>query len=327
MFSCQRRALVVGVCTLAVSVPLCGAFGAPLTHEARMVDGVAHALHPQTNRDLDTSMRGEAFAYASYTFFAAQADREGLAAIARLYRQTADVELPEHFSEEAALAGLVGSNAANLRAAISGETYESTTMYPTFARQAKQDGDKNAAALFTEIAKDEAAHNRAFKAALKVIETGKGRIPPPLAVAPVAVPAGPPKVSAARTKANLDTAMHGEALAHARYTLYAQQARQQGKAALAQLFDGSAAVELREHFAGEAALAGLVRKTMDNLAKSITGERYEANVMYPSFAKRAKAVGDTKAAQLFSHNARDEAAHALAFERALQQLYSSIGGK
>ncbi|MFC5167523.1 ferritin family protein [Nonomuraea angiospora] len=67
-------------------------------------------------------------------------------------------------------------------------------------------------------------------------------------------------------------------------------------------------------------LAGLVGSTHDNLAKAIAGERYESQTMYPTFAKRAKAAGDSQAAERFSHNAEDEAGHARAFQKALDQL-------
>ena len=63
----------------------------------------------------------------------------------------------EHFAGEAVLAGLVGTNAANLRDAIKGETYEHTTMYPGFAKQATKDKCPAAAKLFTEIAATRAA--------------------------------------------------------------------------------------------------------------------------------------------------------------------------
>ena len=289
-------------------------------------DGVSRsaataALHRQTLADLDTAMHGEAYASVAYTFYAAQADREKLPGAAGLYRKTASVELNEHFREEAALAGAVGSDAANLRAAIAGETYETTTMYPTFARQAAADGDANAAALFAEIGKDEARHLAAFRAALKVVETGRGQIPAPPSVDAVQVPAGGRKVHSARTLANLDTAMHGEALARARYTLYADHAAAHHRPALARLFQGIAQVEFHEHFAGEAVLYGLVGTTRANLTKTIAGERYEAEVMYPTFARRADAVGDHQAARLFRDNAADEAGHAKAFREMLNHLH------
>jgi rubrerythrin len=315
------RAALACLSTAAATVVLAGPVSATTPSvpvgAALPTAAATAALNPQTLADLDTSMTGEAYANASYTFYAAQADREDLPATARLYRRTASVELNEHFRAEAALADVVGSDADNLRAAIAGETYETTTMYPTFARQAAADGDDNAAALFTEIGHDEAHHLAAFQAALDVVETGRGRIPAPPPVDAVEVPAGGPQVHSARTLANLDTAMHGEALAHARYTLFADHATADHSAALALLFQGTAQVELREHFAGEAVLFGLVGTTRANLTKTIAGETYEAQVMYPTFARRADAVGDYQAARLFWHNAADEAGHARAFQELL----------
>lgn len=315
-----KRSALVCLCAAAALAALscpASATALPEPSGSALRTASADALAPQTLADLDTAMRGEAYANASYTFYADQADREGLPATARLYRRTAWVELNEHFREEADLAGVVGSDADNLRAAIAGETYETTVMYPTFAREAAADGDDNAAALFTEIGQDEAHHLAAFQAALEVIETGRGRIPAPPPVDAVEVPAGGPQVHSARTLANLDTAMHGEALAHARYTLYADHAADHHRPALARLFQGTAQVELHEHFAGEAVLYGLVGTTRANLTKTIAGERYEAEVMYPTFARRADAAGDHQAARLFRHNAADEARHARAFQQML----------
>ncbi|MEU6973634.1 ferritin family protein [Kitasatospora aureofaciens] len=320
MTAYPMRALVTG--TLAASVAMCAVSTASAAPGVGSPDArtTIPTVQQQTQTNLKQAMGGEAFANASYTLFAAQAQREGRPAVADLFRKTAGVELGEHFTEEAALSGLVGGNEANLTAAITGEGYESTTMYPTFARQAKAAGDTAAADLFTEIAKDEAAHQAAYKAALTALRTGKGTIPAPPAVNPVAVPAGQPKATSAQTRANLDTAMHGEALAHAKYALYAQRAQQSGNAALARLFTAVSDVELQEHFSGEAALAGTVDTTSRNLAKAITGETYESKTMYPTFAQQAKAAGDTAAATLFQHNATDEAGHAQAFQTARKGL-------
>ncbi|MGI5440744.1 ferritin family protein [Streptomyces shenzhenensis] len=314
MISYPMRALTTGVLVLAISAPVEAASAAAPT-------GGGHALHSQTLADLDTSMSGEAFAYTLYSLFADQADEQGLSAVKDLFQRTAKVELGEHFTEEAALSGLVGSDAANLQSAIKGEDYESRDMYPTFAKQARQDGDIAAAELFDEIAGDEAAHHAAFVKALEAIRTGKGSIPAPPSVKPVSVSAGTPKVRAARTRANLDTALHGEALAHVKYAQYAQAAAARGNQALARLFAGTAEVERREHFAGEAQLAGTVRTTRENLSKAITGEKYESQTMYPGFAQQARAAGDSGPAELFDEIARDEAGHARAFQAARDKLH------
>lgn len=133
------------------------------------------------------------------------------------------------------------------------------------------------------------------------------------------IPAGTPSVSEA-TLANLLTAMHGEAFAYAKYTLYAEHAQATHQPELAALFNRTAQVELTEHFAEEATLAGLVRDTRTNLATSISGETYEATVMYPTYAAQAAAVGDKTAARVLRHNGRDEAQHARAFTRVLVGL-------
>jgi rubrerythrin len=144
--------------------------------------------------------------------------------IARLFSGTAQVELREHFAGEAVLAGLVGTNAANLRDAITGETYEHTTMYPGFARQATKDKCLGAAKLFTEIAGDEGGHAAAFTTALRSLTNPKVKVPSAPKVSPVVITASKPACPGTRTQDNLLTAMHGEAFANAKYTAYAAQA-------------------------------------------------------------------------------------------------------
>ncbi|MFF4583753.1 ferritin family protein [Streptomyces sp. NPDC001373] len=145
--------------------------------------------------------------------------------------------------------------------------------------------------------------------------TGHGTIPAPPKADVVPVPAGRPKVKAARTKANLDTTLHREALAHAKYMPFAAHARRSGNTALARLWEGTVKVELHEHLAGEAVLAGLVRTTRTNLRTAITGEHNEATTVYPGFVKR-----DTAAARYWRNTAADEVRHAVAFRKALNQL-------
>ncbi|MFJ8789401.1 ferritin family protein [Streptomyces sp. NPDC102462] len=321
MFHHSTRMLVAGLCALAASVPAQPVLAAPAGGPPPPAPHTAaRALQAQTLADLTTTMKGEAYAYAAYSLFAAEADRQGMSAVGKLFRSTAQTELNEHLHEAAALAGTVGSNAANLRQAISGETYEHQVMYRRFAEQARADGDLGAAKLFSEIAADEGRHRDAFRTALTAVTNGRGAVPAPTKADVVAVPAGLPKVKATRTRANLDTALHGEALAHAKYMLFAAHARQTGNTALARLWEGTAKVELHEHLAGEAVLTGLVRTTRENLRTAITGEHNEETTVYPGFAKRATGVGDTSAVGYFRNTAADEAKHAAAFQQALDQL-------
>lgn len=274
-----------------------------------------------TKADVLKAMHGEAFARAAYLAYGAQARTDRQSKIATLFDQTAEVERGEHFKLEAELIGLVGDDAANLTDAISGESYETTTMYPQFVAQAKAEGDTAAAALFTEIAADEAAHRDALAQA-KATLAGTGQVPAPPKVAPVDVPAGPAR-SKGKTLVNLQEAMHGEAFASAKYLLYADQARSSGHEAIAVLFTTLAAIELREHWAAEAVLAGQVSSTSANLGSAATGENEEATRTYPGYAARAKAAGDVEATATLTGIAADEARHRDAYLSARKGLPQS----
>jgi rubrerythrin len=133
------------------------------------------ALSKQTQDNLSTAMHGEALAYAKYMLYAQHARANGKKQLAALFEKAAKTERFQHFSEEADLVGLVGSDADNLRDAIHGESYEVDTMYREFALQAAAAGDKAAADRFEEIRHDEMAHRDAFKAALakpEIVDVG-----------------------------------------------------------------------------------------------------------------------------------------------------------
>jgi rubrerythrin len=131
---------------------------------------------PLVQNDLETAMKGEAFAYAKYMLYAEQARAHGNAELAALFENTAKTERFEHFREHAELAGLVSSSDAdNLRDAIAGENYETTKMYPQMAARARKAGDNKAASRFAEIGSDETKHRDAFSAALTKLEGNKSR--------------------------------------------------------------------------------------------------------------------------------------------------------
>jgi rubrerythrin len=124
----------------------------------------------------------------------------------------------------------------------------------------------------------------------------------------------------ATTAAHLSTAMHGEAFAYVKYSLYAQHARQSGNVALANLFEQTAKTERLEHFKEEAKVANLIGTDKANLIDSISGESYEYETMYKGFAEEARKAGDTVAAQRFEEIRQDEAKHRDAFKAALALL-------
>jgi len=116
-------------------------------------------------------MHGEAFAYVKYMLFAESARKSGDPELALLLEQTAKMERFEHFAEEAKLAETVSSNADNLKDAIKGENYETTTMYREFAEQAEKAGDHAVAVRFEGIRQEEMKHRDAFTVALAKLET------------------------------------------------------------------------------------------------------------------------------------------------------------
>lgn len=122
------------------------------------------------------------------------------------------------------------------------------------------------------------------------------------------------------TRENLLTALHGEAFAYARYSLFAAAARAEGDENLATLYEGMANVELHEHFAELAELAGIVGADADNVTTAIQDENEESEVMYPGFAAQARAAGEVAAADRFEELAGDEAGHARALEGVLERM-------
>ena len=128
---------------------------------------------PEVQQDLETAMKGEAFAYAKYSLYAEQARARGHADIAALFERTAKTERLEHFREHAELAGFMATtDAENLRDAMKGEAYETKTMYPEMAARARKAGDAAAARRFAEIGGDESKHHDEFAAALSRLEGG-----------------------------------------------------------------------------------------------------------------------------------------------------------
>jgi rubrerythrin len=142
-------------------------------------------------------------------------------------------------------------------------------------------------------------------------------VPAGTTATPVAIAPGPPQ-SPQPTLSNLRMAMKNQAFAYAKYMRYADQARRDGNTAVAQLFTNTADVELNEHFAALATLAGLVAAdTTTNLTDAIAGAQHEADVVYPDYAGQANQAGNPQAAELFREIADAEKAHQQAFEKAL----------
>jgi len=126
---------------------------------------------PTTQENLAVAFAGESQANRKYLAFAQAAEKEGYAQIARLFRAAADAETIHAHAHLRNMGG-VGSTLENLRAAVAGETYEYTEMYPPMVEQAKSENHK--AKTMLGWANDaEKVHARLFGEALAALESGK----------------------------------------------------------------------------------------------------------------------------------------------------------
>ncbi len=141
----------------------------------------------KTLENLIKAFIGESQARNRYTFYAKIAQKEGYEQIAEIFLLTAENEkehakrLFEHIqelnkgklkeTEVQALAPLIyGKTAKNLQAAIDGEHYEYTKMYPEFAKTAQKEGLLKIAARLEAIATAEKHHEQRYKKLLKEVK-------------------------------------------------------------------------------------------------------------------------------------------------------------
>ena len=78
----------------------------------------------------------------------------------------------ENIQVEAEAPTTFGSTEENLKAAINGENYEYSKMYPEFADTAEQDGYQEIATRLRAIAKAEEHHEERYKKLLKEVSAG-----------------------------------------------------------------------------------------------------------------------------------------------------------
>ncbi len=125
----------------------------------------------KTEENLKAAFAGESQARNKYTYYAKAAREEGFLYIAKIFEETAENEM-QHAKDEFKLLNGIGNTVENLQAAIDGEDYEVTTMYPEFAKAAREEGNTAAAILFEQIAKVEAHHRDRYKKLLEMVKAG-----------------------------------------------------------------------------------------------------------------------------------------------------------
>lgn len=144
----------------------------------------------KTIENLTKAFIGESQARNRYTFYSKIAEKEGFDHISEIFLITADnerehakwlfrlinelkqkgAEKLDEITVEAAAPTTLGNTAENLRAAIAGENYEYTKMYPEFADVAENEGFPEIAKRLRAIAKSEEHHEERYKKLLKEVE-------------------------------------------------------------------------------------------------------------------------------------------------------------
>ncbi len=146
----------------------------------------------KTMENLLKAFVGESQARNRYRMYSKVAKKEGYVQIAELFLETAENEW-EHgntffqlaqelkkdnskkpdalkFNTEAPF--ILGTTVDNLKAAIAGEHYENSELYPEFADVAEKEGFTKIATRIRAIAKAELHHEERYTALLKEVEAG-----------------------------------------------------------------------------------------------------------------------------------------------------------
>jgi rubrerythrin len=123
----------------------------------------------KTEKNLQEAFAGESQANRKYLAFAKQADQEGYARVAKLFRAAAEAETVHAHAHLRAMGG-IKKTADNLKEAISGETHEFKSMYPGMIEAAKEEGQKAAERSFTYANAVEEVHANLYQKALDNME-------------------------------------------------------------------------------------------------------------------------------------------------------------
>jgi len=137
-----------------------------------------------TQKNLEEAFAGESQASRRYLFFAEKAASEGHPQIAGLFRAAAESETVHARNHLKAMDG-IGGTGDNLKAAIEGESYEFTQMYPGFIEQAKSENNRKAEITFDYANKVEKIHHGLYRKALELLEAGQEARAEPYFVCPV----------------------------------------------------------------------------------------------------------------------------------------------
>jgi rubrerythrin len=125
----------------------------------------------KTDENLAEAFAGESQANRRYLAFAKKADADGQPQVAKIFRAAAAAETIHAHSHFRVMGG-VKTTADNLKAAVEGEHYEFTKMYPAFIKEAEAEGQKQAMVSFEYANQVESIHHSLFQKTLAAVEAG-----------------------------------------------------------------------------------------------------------------------------------------------------------
>lgn len=120
----------------------------------------------QTEQNIKAALAGESIARNKYTYFAAQAEKEGNQELAGMFERMARNESFHAKIWYTTLNGAIQQSIYNLRNAASGEFQEWSDMYPQFAKVAREEGFVELAEMFERVAQIEKTHEKQFMEAM-----------------------------------------------------------------------------------------------------------------------------------------------------------------
>ncbi len=133
---------------------------------------MANLKGTRTEANLQAAFAGESMARNKYNYFASKAKKDGYVQIAAIFEETAANEKEHAKLWYKILNDGIGSTAENLKIAAEGENYEWTDMYAQFAKDAREEGFDEIAALFDGVAAIEKEHEERYRKLLANVENG-----------------------------------------------------------------------------------------------------------------------------------------------------------
>ena len=129
-------------------------------------------MKKMTEENVKGAFSGESQAHMKYIAFAEAAEKEKLANVARLFRANSFAEQIHATNHLRTLSG-IKKTVENLQAAIEGETFEVTEMYPAYIRVAEDQGEKTAMLWFNYALVAEKIHAGLYRRAKESVDKGK----------------------------------------------------------------------------------------------------------------------------------------------------------